>query len=82
MAAYNSLMVDRDAVIEAALQLPTSDRARVVARIVESLGERDESYEAAWIAEVERRVEFEGGEENFVDLATMKAEIERDLGRK
>jgi hypothetical protein len=75
-------MVDRDAVIEAALQLPTTDRARVVARIAESLGDEGDSYEAAWIAEVERRVEFEGGEENFVDLETVRAEIERDLGRK
>jgi hypothetical protein len=75
-------MADRDAVIDAALRLPTSERARVVARIVESLSDKDEGHDAAWVAEVERRVEFEGGEENFVDLATAKAEIEKALRRQ
>ena len=75
-------MADRDAVIEAALQLPKSDRARVVARIVESLGEQEEGWEDAWTAEIERRAEFEGGEEHFVELRTAKAELERELGRK
>jgi hypothetical protein len=46
------------------------------------MGELEDEWDAAWTAEVERRVEFEGGREHFVDLQSAKAEIERDLGRK
>ncbi len=41
-----------------ALQLPLSERASLVSELVASLdGEPDEDVEAAWAAELERRVE-------------------------
>lgn len=44
-------------VLEAALKLSPDERAAVAAQLLVSLdGERDEDVEAAWAAEIERRV--------------------------
>lgn len=68
--------------IHAALQLPAGERARIVARIVESLGDERGDVEAAWVAELERRVEFEGAEADFVELRDAKKQVEVELRRK
>ncbi|WP_437505420.1 addiction module protein [Sorangium sp. So ce1099] len=61
-------MSSRNAVLAAALQLPPEERADVAKRLIASLdGPADEDVEAAWLAEVERRLQD-------VDRGTAKVE--------
>ncbi|WP_437305915.1 addiction module protein [Sorangium sp. So ce388] len=61
-------MSSRNAVLAEALQLPPEERADVAKRLIASLdGPADEDVEAAWLAEVERRLQD-------VDLGTAKVE--------
>ncbi|WP_437294799.1 addiction module protein [Sorangium sp. So ce426] len=51
-------MSSRNAVLAEALQLPPEERADVAKRLIASLdGPADEDVEAAWLAEVERRLQ-------------------------
>jgi putative addiction module component (TIGR02574 family) len=51
-------MSSRNAVLAEALQLPPEERADVAKRLIASLDEpADEDAEAAWLAEVERRLQ-------------------------
>jgi putative addiction module component (TIGR02574 family) len=51
-------MSSRNAVLAEALQLPPEERADVAKRLIASLDEPvDEDVEAAWLAEVERRLQ-------------------------
>ncbi len=72
----------RDYVIDAALQLTAADRARVVARILDSLDDPATTVDAAWVAELERRFEFEGSAADFVEMTLAKEHVEKELGRK
>ena len=58
------MTVNVDAVLGAALALPPQDRAIVAERLLESLNEGNQAeIDAAWLAEVERRLEaFDRGE--------------------
>ena len=50
--------MSRNAVLEQALQLPPEERADVAKLLIASLDEPgDEDVEAAWLAEVERRLQ-------------------------
>lgn len=68
-------------VLEAeALNLPVSERARLAAKLIQSL-EEDSSVEAAWAKEVERRhAEVETGEVSLLPgpeaLARLKTEFQ------
>ncbi len=63
----------------AALQLPTSDRAKLAERLLISLEEDDEIL-ASWVAEAERRADaFDRGEMEAIDfdetIARLKARL-------
>jgi putative addiction module component (TIGR02574 family) len=61
-------MSSRNAVLAEALQLPPEERADVAKSLIASLdGPADEDVEAAWLAEVERRLQG-------VDRGTAKVE--------
>lgn len=61
-------MSSMNAVLAEALQLPPEERAEVAKRLIASLdGPADEDVEAAWLAEVERRLQD-------VDRGTAKVE--------
>lgn len=61
-------MSSRTAVLAEALQLPSEERADVAKHLIASLDEpADENVEAAWLAEVERRLQD-------VDRGTAKVE--------
>lgn len=49
---------DSKQILEAALALPESDRADIAARLIRSLDAgKDEDAEAAWAAEIQRRIQ-------------------------
>jgi putative addiction module component (TIGR02574 family) len=62
--------------LNTALKLPREDRAQLASELIASLdGDPEAGVEAAWDAEVERRVrQVETGEARFVDWETVKAE--------
>jgi putative addiction module component (TIGR02574 family) len=62
------IMSSRNAVLTEALQLPPGERADIAKRLIASLDEpADQGVEAAWLTEVERRL-------NEVDLGTANLE--------
>jgi len=66
-----------------ALQLPIDERARLAADLLESLDEAEEAVEAAWAAEIEKRVAaIRAGELGSTDWRTVLDDVEREvLGR-
>jgi len=66
-----------------ALELPPDERARIAAELIESLDYAEENVEAAWAAEIERRVALvESGELESTDWRTVLDRVEREvLGR-
>ncbi|WP_417735556.1 addiction module protein [Rosistilla oblonga] len=54
--------------LESALSLPESDRAEIAASLIHSLDtESDEDADAAWAAEIQRRVEsIDNGQVNLI----------------
>jgi putative addiction module component (TIGR02574 family) len=64
-----------------ALNLDTRERAEVAAKLIASLdGEPDEDVEAAWAAEVERRIEeVEAGRAKLVRWDDVERRIEREV---
>jgi putative addiction module component (TIGR02574 family) len=69
--------------LDSALKLPREDRAQLASELIASLdGEPEAGVEAAWDAEVERRVlQVESGEARLVDWKTVKAEVSKALKR-
>ena len=69
--------------LDTALKLPRGDRAQLASELIASLdGDPEAGVEAAWDAEVERRVpQVEPGEARFVDWETVKAEVSKALKR-
>lgn len=60
--------MSRDTILAQALQLPPEERADVAKRLIDSLDDaEEEGVEAAWLAEVERRLQD-------VDRGTAKLE--------
>jgi putative addiction module component (TIGR02574 family) len=66
-----------------ALRLPLDERARLAADLLESLDEAEEAVEAAWAAEIEKRVAaIRAGEVGSTDWRAVLDEVEREvLGR-
>jgi putative addiction module component (TIGR02574 family) len=53
---YDSFMTkNADRLLEEALKLPASERAKLAAELLSSLEDRDEDVKAAWAAEIARR---------------------------
>lgn len=53
---YDSFMTkNADRLLEEALQLPPSERAKIAAELLSSLDEQDRDVKTAWAAEIERR---------------------------
>ncbi|MEX0879649.1 MAG: addiction module protein [Thermoanaerobaculia bacterium] len=73
-----------ETLLESALELPTGDRARIATELIASLdGQAEAGVEAAWIAEVDRRiVQVERGEAQRLDRDIVSAEIRESLRRK
>ncbi|WP_437777177.1 addiction module protein [Sorangium sp. So ce1097] len=70
-------MSSRNAVLAQALQLPPEERADVAKRLIASLDEpADQDVEAAWLAEVERRLQdVERGTAAFVSWDVVRERI-------
>jgi putative addiction module component (TIGR02574 family) len=68
-------------VLSEALTLDTRERADVAARLLASLdGEPDHDVEAAWAAEVARRIEeIEAGRVELVPWEDVERRIEREI---
>jgi putative addiction module component (TIGR02574 family) len=68
-------------VLSEALTLDTRERADVAARLLASLdGEPDDDVEAAWAAEVARRIEeIEAGRVELVPWEGVERRIEREI---
>jgi putative addiction module component (TIGR02574 family) len=66
-----------------ALRLPVNERARLAADLLESLDAAEEAVEAAWAAEIEKRVAaIRAGEVGSTDWRAVLDEVEREvLGR-
>jgi putative addiction module component (TIGR02574 family) len=65
--------------LDEVLRLPVTDRARLAAELLASVdGEPDEDVEAAWAAEIERRVTRAlKGESQGSDWSAVRARIEQ-----
>jgi putative addiction module component (TIGR02574 family) len=68
-------------VLSEALTLDTRERAEIAAQLIASLdGEPDEDVEAAWAAEVDRRIrEVEAGRAKLVPWGEVERRIEKEL---
>jgi putative addiction module component (TIGR02574 family) len=66
--------------LDEALRLPLDERARLVADLLESLDDAEDAVEAAWAAEIKKRVtSIRAGETGSTDWRTVLAEIEREV---
>lgn len=76
---------DLERITELALRLAPNEQSLLLARLhdnLEALG-RDPEHEAAWAAEIERRVrEIENGEAELVDHETVMREAFERLARR
>ena len=68
-------------VLSEALSLDTRERAEIAAQLIASLdGEPDEDVEAAWAAEVDRRIEeVEAGRARLVPWGDVEHRIEKEI---
>jgi Putative addiction module component len=73
-----------DAILDSALKLPNEERAWIAAALIASLDGRPEAgAEAAWDAEVDRRVEqADHGDVELLDWVTVKADVAQILKRR
>jgi len=66
--------------LEAALQLPPNDRARVAAELLSSLEQEDQDVQAAWAAEISRRAaDAETNPDDEEDWRTALEDIRREV---
>ena len=74
-------MMDTTTLLEQALSLPEHERARIAARLLESLDEgTQDDIDAAWAAEIERRcAAVDDGTLATSDWKDVRARIEREL---
>jgi putative addiction module component (TIGR02574 family) len=73
-----------DHILKSALKLSREERARIAAELVASLdGLPDEGVEAAWDAELERRIEqADQGKVQLLDWNAVKEEVALALKRR
>ncbi len=74
-------MTKSRSIIDSALKLPREERARVAREIIASLdGPSDQDVDAAWLAEVERRLdEVERGAAALVPWETVRQRVAERL---
>jgi putative addiction module component (TIGR02574 family) len=74
-------MLDTADLLEQALTLPEHERAKIAARLLESLDQEVQSeVDAAWAAEIERRcAAVDAGELQTSDWKDVRARIEREI---
>ncbi len=73
-----------ETLLQEAIKLDVTERAELAAELLASLdGEPEEEVEAAWAAEIQRRIErIEAGEEKLIPWDDVKRRIEKEiLGR-
>jgi hypothetical protein len=78
------MSISADALLKAALTLPNRDRARIAAELIASLdGIAESGVEAAWDAEVERRIQLvDLGKVQLLDWSAVKAVVARAVKRR
>jgi len=78
------MSLSAEALLDYALKLPSEDRARIAAALVASLdGIPEAGVEAAWGAEVERRIEqVDQGKVQLLDWDAVKAEVAQVVKRR
>jgi putative addiction module component (TIGR02574 family) len=78
------MSISADAVLDSALKLPREDRARIAAELIASLdGAPEAGVEAAWDAEIDRRIELaEQGQVQLLDWDAVKAEVANVVKRR
>jgi len=78
------MSISAEALLNSALKLPREDRARLAAELIASLdGIPEAGAEAAWDAEVERRIEeTDRGEVQLLDWNAVKAEVAQVVKRR
>ena len=71
-----------DALLESILKLPERDRARIAAELIASLdGEPEAGVEAAWLAEVDRRIaEVDEGKVQLIEWEVAKKQLTENGG--
>ena len=74
-------MIDSTTLLEQALSLPEHERAKIAARLLESLDDEAQSdVDAAWAAEIERRcAAVDAGTLATSDWKDVRARIEREI---
>ena len=74
-------MIDSATLLEHALSLPEHERARIAARLLESLDEEAQNdIDAAWAVEIERRyAAVDAGTLATSDWKDVRARIEREI---
>ena len=74
-------MMDTASLLEQALSLPEHERAKIAARLLESLDEETQSdVDAAWVAEIERRcAAVDAGTLATSDWKDVRSRIEREI---
>jgi len=74
-------MIDSTTLLEQALSLPEPERAKIAARLLESLDEQiQDDVDAAWAAEIERRcAAVDDGLLPTNDWSDVRARIEREI---
>lgn len=75
------MMIDTTTVLEQALSLPEYERAKIAARLLESLDEGAQSdIDAAWATEIEQRcAAVDAGTLATSDWKDVRARIEREI---
>jgi putative addiction module component (TIGR02574 family) len=74
-------MIDSTTLLEQALSLPENERAKIAARLLESLDENAQrDIDAEWVAEIERRcAAVDAGTLATSDWQDVRARIEREI---
>jgi putative addiction module component (TIGR02574 family) len=73
-------MRNADSLLEEALQLTPSQRAKLAAELLSSLEDRDEDVKAAWAAEITRRAaDAEADPDDEEDWRTALDDIRREV---
>jgi len=75
-------MADPARILEDALALDPSDRARIARRLLDSLEEPDADADALWRAEIRRRIdEVEAGTTDLEEWASVRERLESAVRR-
>jgi len=80
----SDMSISVEALFDSALRLPSGDRARIAAELIASLdGATEAGVEAAWDAEVERRIaQTDQGEVQLLDWDDVKADVAQAVKRR